>query len=327
MLISFLCLAAQATQQFPALDTSYLQMRVREIESELPKAKLGVAIRDESTGESWLYRGDERFPMQSTFKMPLGVVLLRTVEKGSYQLATKLTIQKSDLSVPYSQINRWFFEGKKEYTLQRILQLTVQSSDNTGADILMRMLGGPAAVTKELTSMGVRGIRIDRYERDMQRDACGLGSFTYAMATDDGFAVAMKKVSKAEQKAAMDRYLLDPQDTATPKGMMDFLRHFRAGAYLKPGSMQILTKMLTETTTGKNRLISGLPKGSTLAHKTGTGRDIQGRAGAVNDLGIATLPNGRKIIIVALLAGAGGTDAQRERAIAEVARAAVNALR
>lgn len=311
----------------PSFDTAYLEKRIMQLEAELPQAKLGVAIKDLKSGETWTYRGHERFPMQSVFKFPLGVVALRASERRKLNLKREITLRKSDLSVPFSLVNQWFEEGRKEYTVERLLQLTVQSSDNTGADVIMKMLGGPSIVNKELELLGVRGVRIDRYEHDLQRHAIGLGPFKPEWSTERGFMAAVAKIPKANQIAALKSYLVGPQDTATPVGMMNFIDKFQGKKLLKPDSQTLLMKWMTATTTGANRLIKGLPKGSKLAHKTGTGREIFGRSPAVNDVGIATLPGGRRLIIVAFLAGAGGTEARRDRALAEVARAAVTALR
>ncbi|MGV3618991.1 MAG: class A beta-lactamase [Fimbriimonas sp.] len=311
----------------PSIDGTLLQARVRQLEAGLPQARLGVAVRDLATGAAWFYRGDERFPMQSVFKLPLGLVVLRAVERGQLDLQGTVHVHRKDLSVPMSVMNAEVGAKGRAYSVQRLLELAVGTSDNTAADVLMRRVGGPRAVTAELAGLDVTGVRVDRYERDMQRDATGLGAFRPAMTSEAGFMAALNAIPRARKVVAMRRYLSDPRDTATPRGMMKFLEGFHAARFLKPEGQRLLMRIATETGTGRNRLKAGLPRGTTLAHKTGTGREIEGRAGAVNDVGIATLPGGRKLIVVVFLAGAGGTEAGRERAIADVARAVVEAVR
>jgi beta-lactamase class A len=109
--------------------------------------------------------------------------------------------------------------------------------------------------------------------------------------------------------------------------MVGLLVDLQRGRFLTAKSRNLLLKIMAESTTGPRRLRAGIPKGSILAHKTGTGRRIDGIAGAVNDAGIVTLPNGRRFVVAVFLKGTSGTTETRERVIADVARAAVDALR
>ena len=46
------------------------------------------------------------------------------------------------------------------------------------------------------------------------------------------------------------------------------------------------------TRTGANRLKGGLKGGWSLSHKTGTGQQLGGRIGGINDIGLLTAPDG-----------------------------------
>jgi beta-lactamase class A/beta-lactamase class A VEB len=56
---------------------------------------------------------------------------------------------------------------------------------------------------------------------------------------------------------------------------------------------------MKETETGKNRLKGQLPRGTIVAHKTGTSgtNKTTGITAAVNDIGIVFLPNGGHFFI------------------------------
>jgi beta-lactamase class A len=302
-----------------------LHKSVASLERSFAHGRIGFGMENLATGERWFYRGDERFPMQSVFKFPLGVAVLDAVDHGRLNLRQSITVGAGQLSVPMSSINERFFrEGSRTYDTSSLLRLAVGSSDNTAADLLIEQLGGVSGVMKTLRSMKVGGIRVDRTESQLQIDCAGLGSFRPELASEEGFQAAIMSIKPAEAKAAMNRYLRDSRDSATPRAMVAFFERFAAGKLLSKQSNMLLTTIMRESTTGKKRLHAGLPAGTILAHRTGTGREILGIAGAVNDVGIASLPDGRRFIIAVFVKGASGTPSQREKLIADIARLIVS---
>jgi beta-lactamase class A len=83
-----------------------------------------------------------------------------------------------------------------------------------------------------------------------------------------------------------------------------------------------LMRTLTASTTGPNRLLAGLPKGTVLAHKTGTSGEHNGKAEATNDVGLITLPDGRRLAVAVFVTDARASEAIRESVIARIGRAA-----
>lgn len=296
--------------------------RMVALERKIPQARLGVAVKDLRTGRTWLYRGQERFPLQSTFKLPLAWAVLREVDRGKLALDGTLLVKPSDLDIPTTVLEDLPKEGKA-YPVRDLIEMASAVSDNIAADTLMARIGGPTALTRAIAK---RGFRVDRYEYQLQRDSVGLTGHQDSIATEGAYLAALARVPAERQRAALLRYLSDPRDTSTPTAMLAFLEDFAKGKGLKPATQRVLMDIALGTNTGPGRLRAGLPKGATLAHKTGTGRTVQGRCSAVNDVGIVTLPNGRKLIVVAFLSGAKGTSAQREAILADVARAAVKQI-
>jgi len=302
----------------PDFDTQML-----DLERHLKIGRVGVGIRNLKTGETWFYRRSELFPMQSVFKFPLGVAILDAVDHGELSLTTKIKIDRAQLSVPASEINESYKGKALWYTNAQLLEVAVGTSDNTAADLLMKQLGGPAALTKRLHQLGISHIRVDRPESQLQTEYCGIPRFTPSMATESGFTQAMAKVPEATRRAALNAYMADRRDTATPIGMLELLTKLDSGKLLTPQSRKHLQAIMTASPTGPHRLRAGLPKGTTLTHKTGTAWEVFGIRGAVNDVGIASLPDGRKLAIVVFVAGSSGTMDAREKIIADVARIAV----
>jgi beta-lactamase class A len=103
--------------------------------------------------------------------------------------------------------------------------------------------------------------------------------------------------------------------------MTALLKMFYTGKILTQPLTDTLTRMMTQTTTGPQRLKGLLPVGTVVAHKTGSSGTQGGITPATNDVGIITLPNGKHIIISVFICNAGGDDAAREGAIAKIARA------
>src|SRR3546814_19972308 len=84
---------------------------------------------------------------------------------------------------------------------------------------------------------------------------------------------------------------------------------------------------MTDSPTGAKRLKAGLPPGSSFAHKTGgSPGSILGVNAATNDIGIATLPDGRRFAPAVFLTGSREPEAERERIHAGIARLVADAL-
>jgi len=80
---------------------------------------------------------------------------------------------------------------------------------------------------------------------------------------------------------------------------------------------------MTETTTGPTKIKGLLPSGTIVAHKTGySGTYGTGVIVATNDIGIVQLPNGKHFTVAIFYGNTRKSDAQNDRVIAEVAKAA-----
>jgi beta-lactamase class A len=82
---------------------------------------------------------------------------------------------------------------------------------------------------------------------------------------------------------------------------------------------------LSASVTGPNRLRAGLPAGTVLAHKTGTSGELNGNAAATNDIGLITLPDGRRLAVAVFVTDARANEITRDRVIARIGRAAYDA--
>jgi beta-lactamase class A len=92
---------------------------------------------------------------------------------------------------------------------------------------------------------------------------------------------------------------------------------------LSKSSTAVILEDLFNCKTGPARIKAGLPAGWTLAHKTGTGRDVAGQNTATNDVGVAVGPHGETIYIAVFTKGSRAAIEVREAFMAKVAAQAL----
>ena len=89
---------------------------------------------------------------------------------------------------------------------------------------------------------------------------------------------------------------------------------------ISKNSTDFLYKLMMETSTGKNRLVSGLPKGTEIAHRTGTSFTENGITPATNNIGIITLPNGKKYAISVFISDSKENFDVNEKLISDISK-------
>jgi heat shock protein HslJ len=96
--------------------------------------------------------------------------------------------------------------------------------------------------------------------------------------------------------------------------MLDLLMQIDSASAINKDSRDFLIASMSRTRTGAGRIKGLLPRGTPVAHKTGT------ISGVANDVGYVTLPDGRRFAIAIFTASSDTPLADRDRAVAEVAR-------
>ncbi len=311
--------ATMTASRTPVIDLEALATDVAAISARAKPGVLGLGFMNLESGQMWTLNGERPFPMQSIFKAALGAAVLSEVDAGRLSLAENMSIGGRQLSPPHSPIaEAW--PGRAIYTVDQLLIAAVSDSDNTAADVLMKRIGGPGAVTAWLQSKKVDEVRIDRYERELQPESMGMASFRQAWK-GAAFASAMATVQPEVRRRAALAYLRDPRDTATPRGMLLFLSRLAAGELLSAASTRRLLTIMAQSPRGPERLKAGFPKGAVFAHKIGTSGSDQGLNLAYNDVGILTLADHRSYAVAAFLSGSTAPEAARADLLADIGRA------
>jgi beta-lactamase class A len=324
-LLVVLCAAATPAQA--AFDQTQLRNALTALTAQPGTGRLGVAVRDLEDGTTLLIDAKRPFPMQSVYKLPIAIALLDRVDRGRISLSKTVHLTQAQRSPGHSPLAKLIGPDGLDRTIEQLLEAMMIESDNTACDLLLDELGGPTAVQAVLLLKSLYGVRVDRPEKQLQSDWLGLGRWRAKLYEDHIREATIEALPVGRRQAALEAYLRDPRDTATPQGMMELLARLAAGELLSTDSTERLLHLMTVSVTGLNKLKAGIPQDWTLAHKTGASGAVLGVAPAENDVGIATSPDGRRVVIVALLSASQLDSEARARMIAEVARATMAALR
>jgi len=277
---------------------------------------IGVSALHLESGARISYNGDTRFPMASVSKVPMALEFLRRVDEGEIDLSEDLVVPITDFRPGYSPLASWSGGNAERATVDSLFRLMIEVSDNTATDVVLRLAGGPSEVTGRLRQLGIEGIDVNRSEARTFADLSGIPDSVPESELYRYKYFRMRDALPAEHRqAARLRFGDDPRDTATPDAMTDLLRLIYAGEGLTPESRDYLLTSMLASRSGPRRIKGLLPKGTPVAHKTGT------IAGAINDIGIITLPNQAGHVAIAVFVYTfHRTTWRRERTIAEVSR-------
>jgi beta-lactamase class A len=208
-----------------------LENRVRELERR-SAGRLGVGLIDTGSGRRFAWRGDERFPLASTFKFLLAAHVLNRADRGEDRLERRLPIRESRLG------NSPFTKSRvgRDASIGELCRAIIEVSDNDAANLLLAQSGGTAGVTRFARAIGDPMTRLDRSEPALGGGVPG-----------------------------------DPRDTTSPMAMAADFERLLLGSVLHPASRAMLTAWLEGAQTGVGRLKAGLPRSWRIGHKTGTG--------------------------------------------------------
>ncbi|MET9395154.1 class A beta-lactamase [Streptomyces sp. NPDC006624] len=256
--------------------------RLADLEREY-RARIGVYALATGTGATVLHRADERFAFCSVFKALAAAAVLHRVSPDG--LDRRVTYTRADLKSTAPVTGKHVDTGM---TLRQLCDAAVRFSDGTAGNLLMRDLGGPAALTAYLRGLGDSVSRMDHYEPEL-----------HDVPPDD------------------------PADTTSPRAVATDFRTLLLGTALSARARALLLDWLSRNATavGARRIRAGLPEGWRVADKTGTGD--YGRA---NDIAVLHPPGGEPLVL-AVMTDRRGRDAEPSDAlIAEATRRTVAAL-
>lgn len=224
--------AGQSAAAGPSEPAKRLQEEFARIELAT-SGRLGVAALDMETGLRASHRGDERFPMCSTFKAMASAAVLHRVDRGESSLDQRVQIEAKDI-LAYAPVAKQHVGSSM--SLSELCEAAITLSDNTAANLLLREIGGPAGFTSFFRTIGDNVSRLDRWEVELNEARPG-----------------------------------DPRDTTSPVAMLKDLQRVVIGDVLQAASRQKLMDWMVANKTGDTRLRAGVPRDWKVGDKTGTG--------------------------------------------------------
>ncbi|WP_260609952.1 class A beta-lactamase [Streptomyces sp. WAC06614] len=271
----------------PAGGATDITARLRALEGE-HAARLGVFAYDTATGATVAHRADERFPMCSLFKTLAAAAVLRDLDHDGEYLARRVRWTAEDVRASgHAPVTGERANLEAGLTVGELCAAAISFSDNTAANLLLRDLGGPTAVTRFSRSLGDPVTRLDRWEPELN-------------------------------SAEPDR----GTDLTTPRAIGRTYARLVLGRALERPDRERLTGWLLANTTSGKRFRAGLPAGWRLADKTGGGS-----YGTNNDVGIAWPPGRPPVVLAVLTTHASPTAAADDALVAEAARLVSGHLR
>ncbi len=284
----------------------------------------GIAILSIDGGGQAGERMDELFPQQSVSKIWVAMTVLDQVDQGRLRLDQNVRITRDDLVLFHQPTRaRVLAEGEVNESVGSLLEQAITASDNLANDSLLRTAGGPEAVRSFIARHNLGAIRFGPGERLLQSATAGI-TWKQEYSLGDNFFKARRAVPYAQRKAALDRYLADPPDGASPGAIAAALGRLAKGELLSAQSTRLLMGILERTRTGPNRLKAGVPADWTFIHKTGTGQELDPVSTGYNDIGIMTAPDGSRYAVVVMLGNTTAPIPDRMAFMQSISRAVAN---
>lgn len=220
------------------------------------KVSIGIAIHDFTTNTTFSIKGNDKFPMQSVFKLPIGIVALDKVDNKELSLTELIDVPKNKLHPnTWSPIREKHPNGTS-LTLLELLNYTIAESDNNGCDLLIEMLNGTESINKYFKDANIENINIEVNEFDLNWNSMY-------------------------------------RNWITPMGAIDLLKKIHKKELLSLDMHNTLWTIMTNSSTGSFR--KKIPKSVIVGNKTGSSGYKDGVSIATNDIGIMILPDGRAI--------------------------------
>jgi len=222
--------AASMAQPLP-LPESVLQ-QVQAVESRLG-ARVGVALVDVASARHWGWRGDERFPLNSTFKAFACAALLARVDSAGDSLARTVTVSRADI-VSHSPV----LESRVGHavTFAQLCEAAVTMSDNAASNLILEHIDGPEGLTRFMRLLGDETSRLDRFEPKLNEATPG-----------------------------------DTRDTTTPVAIVHSVLRLVEGNALTAASKAKLVRWMKGNQVAGPVLRAVLPEGWQIADRTGAG--------------------------------------------------------
>ncbi|HHF3238382.1 TPA: CARB family carbenicillin-hydrolyzing class A beta-lactamase [Vibrio alginolyticus] len=196
-------------------------------------SRIGVSVWDTQADERWDYRGDERFPLMSTFKTLACAKMLSDTDSGKLSKNATAKVDERSIVVWSPVMDKLAGQNTR---IEHACEAAMLMSDNTAANLVLNEIGGPKAVTMFLRTIGDKATRLDRIEPRLNEATPG-----------------------------------DSRDTTTPNAILNTLRTLVEGETLSYESRVQLKIWMQDNKVSDSLMRSVLPTGWSIADRSGAG--------------------------------------------------------
>jgi len=275
-----------------------LEAKIAALAADAGLTKVGFAAVDMEKGRTAFVRGGELFPMEGLNKLPIAVAYLKLVQDGAARLDTRIYLKAADIVPGRSPIAERLRKRRTRFTARQLIEHMLLNGDTTATDALIARAGGVPGIQAALKRLKLDGVRIDRTERQLAKDATTL---------------------------TLDRYLADARDSTSARAFASLIVRLAAGNLVQPRLTKFVLDLMQRTKSGDDRLKAGMLKGWTFAHRAGLARTVEGALSGFHDAGLATSKTNARIALVLCVERASLSPAELARFHRAAARAALEA--
>ncbi|MFE9104282.1 class A beta-lactamase [Actinomadura geliboluensis] len=269
---------------------SDLNQMLQELEKSY-NGRIGAVGIDLGTGRTVGYRGAERFPFNSMFKVFACAAVLSKARTNDPGLMDRVVRWKAadmaGLTGNSPETTEYTDTGM---TPAQLCRAGITKSDGFAGNTLLKQIGGPRGLTEFFRATGDRTSRLDRPEPTLTEWEPG-----------------------------------EVRDTTTPAAAARTFTELTTGKTLHVRDRARLVGWLKASLTGATRIRAGLPEDWTIGDKTGTGG--ASNHGTANDVAIVWTPGSKAPMILSVFTNRNTDDtAHDDKVIASTATALAKAL-
>lgn len=261
---------------------------------------MGIAATDLVGGRHIALNEDALFPLASLVKLPILVTLYDAVRAGRVDLGERVAYDAT-IRVPGSGVLQDLDDGLAP-TVRDLATLMITISDNTAADLLLARVGRDR-VEATMREIGVPSVRVPFSIRELFEELTDSPGADYE---------TLRERLRLSAGSGGRAVVAEQSVRATPRDICRLFELLERRAILDPASCDAVLDILKRTKTD-TRIPALLPKGTIVAHKTGTIRGVR------CDAGVVYAPRGP--YAVAILSKGVGNDLRVDVALAEISAA------
>ena len=274
-----------------------------EGEEDALRRKLDRIVRNRQaeTGVAFLcgdrhfaFNDEPHYPLMSVFKIHVALAVLEKLESEGTDLRTEWFVAADRMKEDTYSPLRDLHPGEDfRISVEELIRYCLSESDNNACDLLIDYAGGIRNVERQMRAWGVADCFLTETEADMHADV-------------------------------MNSY----RNRSRPSSVVHLLRRVYGGERIGGPYLALFEQAMRETTTGPDKMRSGLPSRVALGHKTGSSdRLADGTKIGDNDAGVVCLSGGRRLFLAVFVKDSRETDAANARLIARITKIVYRAVR